>query len=140
MVELKIADVYAGNPAVTAPAVAAVNDILRQRMGRDLGKLLRRVERTIGQQIEEASKEHQRIIDLYSPKDADGKPLPLTGEQDLIDKAAFRADYDALMLDTFTVEGIPEQLIEGMNLQGATWISPLIVDGPPPKKTESAGG
>lgn len=139
MITLKIADVYAGNPAVTAPAVAALNDILRQRMGRELGKLLRRVERAIGQQVEEATKEHQRIIDLYSPKGDDGKPLPLTGEADLTDKVAFRADYDALMTDTFEVEGIPEQMIDGMNLQGATWVSPLIVEAPP-KKEESAGG
>lgn len=140
MVTLKIADVYAGNPAMAAPAVAALNDVLRQRMGRELGKRLRSIERTFAQQVEEATKEHQRIIDLYSPKDAEGKPIPIRGEGDLTDKDAFRADYEALMGDTFTVEGIPEHLIEGMNLQGATWVSALIVDEAPEKKEESAGG
>lgn len=138
MVKLKIADVYVGNPAVVAPAVAALQDVLRQRMGRELGKRLRSMERAFTQQIEEAQKEHQRIIDLYSPKDADGNGLPIQQEDDLTDKAAFRADYDALLLDTFEVEGIPEELIEGMQLAGATWASPLIVDEPA-KKNDSGG-
>lgn len=139
MVTLKISDVYAGNPSAVAPAMAALHDVLRQRMGRELGRLLRRIERTITQQADEASKEHQRIIELYSPKDADGKPVPPKSENDLTDKAAFQADYDALIGDTFEVDGIPEGLIAGMQLQGATWASPLIIDEAPTKKEESAG-
>lgn len=136
MIKLRIRDVYAGNPAIVAPAAAALNDILRQRMGRDLGKLLRSIERVIAQHIDEATKEHQRIIDLYSPKDDDGQPLPLTREDELTDKAAFRADYDALLEDTFMVSGIPETMVEGMALQGATWVSPLIVEA---EKKENVG-
>lgn len=134
MVKLRISDVYAGNPNAAAPAMTALNDMLRQRMGRDLGRLLRRIERSIMQQADEASKEHQRIIELYSPKDADGKPVPPKSENDLTDKAAFQADYDTLIGDTFEVDGIPEGMLAGMSLMGATWASPLIIEEAPPKK------
>ena len=66
--------------------------------------------------------EHKRLIELYSPKDATGKPLPLASADDLTDKPAFERDYDALIGDTFEVEGIPAALFDGMSLAGATWV------------------
>lgn len=141
MATLQNAQIYSGDGRTLAPALAALNDILRQRMGRDLGKLVRRVERTLNQQVEEVSAEHKRIIELYSPKGDDGQALPLTTVDELTDKVAFDKDYSELMRDTFEVEGIPVALLDGMQLAGATWISPLLVeDGAQPEKKEGAGG
>lgn len=140
MATLQNAQIYSGDGRTLAPALAALNDILRQRMGRDLGKLVRRVERTLNQQVEEVGAEHKRIIELYSPKGDDGQALPLTTVDELTDKVAFDKDYSELMRDTFEVEGIPVALLDGMQLAGATWISPLLVeDGAQPEKKEGAG-
>lgn len=144
MVTLKNSEVYSGNPMLVAPAVAALNDILRQRMNREQAKLLRRVERTLTQQAEEVTAEHKRLIELYSPKDAEGKPLPLASADGLTDKPAFERDYDALVTDTFEVEGIPAATLDGMSLAGSTWVARIVVEdeAPAAKKNDeaSAGG
>lgn len=144
MVKLKNSDVYSGNPMIVAPAVAALNDILRQRVNREQAKLLRRVERRLTAQAEEVTAEHKRLIELYSPKDADGQPIPLKGADDLVDKPAFEKDYDTLITDTFEVEGIPATALDGMSLAGSTWVAHIVVedDAPPASKKsdEAAGG
>lgn len=141
MVTLQNVQIYSGDGRTMAPALLALNDILRQRMGRDAGKLLRRIERTLQQQMEEVSAEHKRIIELYSPKGDDGQALPLASVDELTDRAAFDQDYADLMRDTFEVEGIPVALLDGMQLAGATWISPLLTeDGAQPEKKEDGGG
>ena len=141
MVTLKNSEVYSGNPMVVAPAVAALNDILRQRMNREQAKLLRRVERRLTEQAEEVTAEHKRLIELYSPKDEEGKALPLKSVDDLTDKTAFEKDYDALLGDTFEVEGIPEATLDGMSLAGSTWVARIVVEDDAPKKNdeENAG-
>lgn len=139
MITLKNSDVYSGNPMVVAPAVAALNDILRQRMNREQAKLLRRVERALTQQAEDVTAEHKRLIELYSPKDATGKPLPLASADDLTDKPAFERDYDALIGDTFEVEGIPAALLDGMSLAGATWVARIVVEDEAAPKKNDAG-
>lgn len=137
MATLKNNEIYSGNPMVTAPAVAALSDILRQRVNRETGNLLRRISRQISQQVEDVSAEHKRIIELYSPKDGEGNPLPLKDAGDLTDKAAFEEDYDALMRDTFQVDGIPVAMLDGMSLTGSTWASSLIEEDAPEKKEEA---
>lgn len=128
MITLKNSEVYSGNPAVAAPSVAALHDILRQRMNREQAKLFRRVERQLTQQAEEVAAEHKRLIDLYSPKDAEGKPVPLTSADDLTDKVSFERDYDALISDTFEIEGIPAKELDGMSLAGTTWVARIVVE------------
>lgn len=141
MVTLKNSEVYSGNPMVVASAVAALNDILRQRMNREQAKLLRRVERRLTEQAEEVTAEHKRLIELYSPKDEEGKALPLKSVDDLTDKTAFEKDYDALLGDTFEVEGIPEATLDGMSLAGSTWVARIVVeDEAAAKKNEGSAG
>lgn len=140
MVTLQNAEIYSRDGQMVPPALAALSDLLRQRMGRDLGKLVRRIERCLDQQAKEVTAEHKRIIELYSPRNEDGQPLPLASAKDLTDRAAFDKDFQELMEDTFEVEGIPVTLLDGMQLAGATWISPLLVeDGAQPEKKEGAG-
>lgn len=140
MITLENSEVYSGNPAVAAPAVAALNDILRQRMNREQAKLFRRVERTITKQAEEVAAEHKRLIALYSPKNTDGEPLPLNSADDLTDKRAFEKEYDDLINDSFEVEGIPAKELDGMSLAGATWVARIVVEdeAAPPKKNDAS--
>lgn len=128
MITLKNSEVYSGNPAVAAPSVAALHDILRQRMSREQAKLFRRVERTLTKQADEVTAEHKRLIELYSPKDAEGNPLPLASAGDLTDALAFEREYEALMSDTFETEGIPEEALDGMQLSGSTWVARIVVE------------
>jgi len=140
MVTLKNSDVYSGSPAVAAPAVAALNDILRQRVNREQAKLLRRVERTLTQQVEEVTAEHKRLIEYYSPTNAEGKVVPPQSVDDLTDKAAFEKEFGALLDDTFAVEAIPESALDGMALAGSTWVARIVVeDESPPAKKNDAG-
>lgn len=139
-VVIKNRDIYAGNPQLVAPVVAALNDILRQRIGREQAKLLRKIERRVTQQAEEITAEHKRIIELYSPKDEEGKALPLTKTDDLTDAEAFDKEFQELMEDSFEVEAISASLLDGMTLNGATWLAPIVLeDDEPQKKEESAG-
>jgi len=135
LVTIKNSDVYPVQPEAPAMVRLAVADILRQRMGRDLGKLIRGVERCINQQVEEIEAEHKRIVELYSPKDEEGKPIAIGLVKDMLDPVAYTEDSQALFGDTFEVEGIPVSMIANMNnLLGTTWSSPIIVDDEAPKE------
>ena len=143
MVTIRNSEVYSGNPALTAPVLAALNDILRQRVERPLGKQLRKLYRAISTEVDDISAEHKRLLEFYARKDADGNPVPLQSVKDLSDEAAFTRDYEVLMNDTFVIEGVPAGLLDGMTLAGATWASPLIVEdgegNEPPKEAAPAG-
>lgn len=139
-VTLKNSDVYSGNPTFQAPVVAALSDILRQRIGRDLAKLLRKIERRVTQQAEEVTAEHKRIIEFYSPKDEEGKAVPLTSTDDLTDAEAFDNEWQELMKDSFEVEAISASLLDGMTLNGATWLAPIVLEDDEPQKKEASAG
>lgn len=143
MVTIRNSEVYSGNPTLTAPVLVALNDILRQRVERPLGKQLRKLYRAISTEVDDISAEHKRLLEFYAHKDAEGKPLPVASVKDLSDEAAFNSEYEALMNDTFVIEGVPAGLLDGMTLAGATWASPLIREddegGDAPKEAAPAG-
>jgi len=134
LVTIKNSEIYPVQPEAPTMVRLAVADILRQRMGRDLGKLIRLVERRVTQQLEEIEAEHKRIVELYSPKDEEGKPVKVVLVRDMTDPAAYTEDSSALFEDTFEVEGIPVSMIASMNnLLGSTWVSPLIIEDEAPQ-------
>lgn len=115
--------------AGTAPVTAALNDILAQRMDYDkVGKPLRVVSKSATAAVEDIGAEHKRLIELYSPKDDQGKAKPIRSIDELTNVAAFNHDYNNLLDTEFEIETVPVGLLKGMMLAGATWASPLIDD------------
>ena len=119
---------YGGNSGV-APVVAALNDIQAQRMDYDkVGKPLRVVSKSVMGAVEDIGAEHKRLIELYSPKDEQGKAKPISSIADLTNVGAFNHDYNALLDIEFEIETVPVALLKGMILAGSTWASPLVDD------------
>lgn len=142
MVTLKNSDIYAGNPNLLPAVLAALQDIGRQRVDRNVGKLLRRLTRAIDVQAADVEAERKRLLGVYAKRGDDGEPVEVKRNEDLTDVDAYAADYQALLEESFEIEGIPESALASFSLLGATWASPIIVEdaGSGEKKAEDASG
>jgi len=138
MVTLKNADIYAGNPGLLPPVLAALQDIGRQRVERGVGKLLRRLARAIDAQAADVEAERKRLLGVYAKRGDDGEPVEVKRNEDIADMDAYAADYQALLEETFEIEGIPESALASFSLLGATWASPIIVEDEGSEKKEAA--
>lgn len=129
MVKLKNSDIYSSDPRFPAQVMVALQEIGRQRLSREAGKLYRRIVNTVNAQIADVSAEHKRLLEVHARRNEDGEPVQIQSDADIADKEALNADYVALMDDTFEVEGFPESALD--NVSGTTWISPIVVSDAP---------
>ncbi len=129
MVTLKNSDIYSGDPRFSAPVMVALQEIGRQRLNRETGKLYRRIANAIDAQITDVAAEHKRLLEVHARRDENGEPVQIQSDADIADKEALNADYVALLEDTFEVEGFPESALD--NVSGTTWISPIVVSDAP---------
>jgi hypothetical protein len=139
MVTIRNSEIY-GNGQGMPPVLAALQDISRQRISREVGKRLRKLAKAVDAQVEDISAEHKRLIEAHARRDENGEPVPVAGLSDLEDVEAFNRAWADLLMETFEVEeAIPENLLDGLSLQGATWLSPIVGDGETEKKGSAAG-
>lgn len=138
-VEIKLSDVYSGDPRVPGPVLSALRDILAQPIQSRFARKIRKMTQRIQEEIDLVQELHQALLDKYTPV-VDGKKQPVRKESDLTDAKAFNAEYADLLADTFTMEPIQMSVLEAMNLnlKGTTWGSVIIEDDEEPEETPSA--
>jgi hypothetical protein len=106
-----------------------LQEIGRQRLNRDAGKLYRRIVNAVDAQIADVAAEKKRLLQVYARRDENDEPVTIQSDADIADKDALNADYVALLNDTFECEGFPESALD--NVSGTTWISPIVVSDAP---------
>lgn len=126
---------------VQPPVMIALADLRKQRWPALLGKRLRVMTKVITAQIEEIGDERKRLLEVHARKGADGEPVEVKTWADLADITAFRTDFQEFLEDTFTIAGLPFNDMEGKELMGETWASPLLEEElpKPDEKKEEAG-
>ena len=129
MVTLRNSDIYSDDPRFPAPVITALQDIGRQRLNRDTGKLYRRIVNAVDAQIADVAAEKKRLLEVHARRDENDEPVTIQSDADIADKDALNADYVALLNDTFECEGFPESALD--NVSGTTWISPIVVSDAP---------
>jgi hypothetical protein len=126
---LRNSDIYSGDPRFPAPVITALQEIGRQRLNRDAGKLYRRIVNAVDAQIADVAAEKKRLLEVHARRDENDEPVTIQSDADIADKDALNADYVALLNDTFECEGFPESALD--NVSGTTWISPIVVSDAP---------
>lgn len=125
MFTLKNSDVYInGVPFAQTSAGRAINDILSQKINSRLGLHLRKLLRQLQAQAEDVQEEVKRLIEQFE-QDENGKFSDK--DQKVLDE-----QYSALLADTFDVNGEPITIksLDGLNLSGWTWVSPIVEELP----------
>lgn len=140
MVKIRIGEVYTASPEVMPTVTMALNDILSQRISSSLGMKVRRLLRVIQPEIDLASEERDRLIDKYVKKDKDGKPVTIGDMYDFGKNAsAFAAEWRDLLNVTFECEPIPASELDGLQLNGTTYLARIILDNDETAKPQPAG-
>lgn len=129
MATLRNSDIYSDDPRFPAPVITALQEIGRQRLNRDAGKLYRRIVNAVDAQIADVAAEKKRLLQVYARRDENDEPVTIQSDADITDKEALNADYAALLNDTFECEGFPESALD--NVSGTTWISAIVVSDAP---------
>jgi hypothetical protein len=129
VVTLRNSDIYSDDPRFPAPVITALQDIGRQRLNRDTGKLYRRIVNAVDAQIADVAAEKKRLLEVHARRDENDEPVTIQSDADITDKDALTDDYAALLNDTFECEGFPESALD--NVSGTTWISPIVVSDAP---------
>lgn len=144
MATLHFYEIYTEDPAAQPPALIALADLRRQRWNQEIGKKLRALTKVINERIAEVGEERKRLLAVHAKVGTDGDPIEVKVWTDLKDRMAFQADFQEFLEETFEVPGLPQLAVEGRDLLGETWVSPLLEDAPVEKKeaapTADGGG
>lgn len=120
--KLHNSDVFTGTPR-PAPIVAALQDLISRPVAARTGLKIRRIVRTVNQQIEDVFAERDRIVELHGTPDGEIVHLDAAGQ----------AAWAELMGLTFEVEQVEVGEIEGLReVPAATLIDlgDLLADEP----------
>lgn len=132
-------EIYTEEPTVQPPVMVALADLRKQRWPQPIGKTLRLLTRVLQAQVEEIGEERKRLLQVHAKRGEDGEPIAVNTWSDLANVAAFRADFQEFLNESFEVEGLPLDAVSHCELMGETWASPLLEEAVPPKKTTTAG-
>ena len=139
MVKIRIGEVYTASPEVMPTVTMALNDILSQRISSSLGMKVRRLLRVIQPEIDLASEERDRLIDKYVKKDKDGKPVTRGNVYDFGEnESAFATEWRDLLNVTFECEPIQASELDGLQLNGTTYLARIISDNNEDAKPQPA--
>ena len=127
-------EIYTEEPMAQPPVLVALADLRRQRWNQEIGKRLRALTKAINERIEEIGEERKRLLTVHAKTGADGEPVEVKTWEDLKDRLAFQKDFQDFLNETFEAPGVPVTEIEGRDLLGETWVSPLLEDAPVEKK------
>jgi hypothetical protein len=128
MAEIKIREIYTGDPNVPGPALAALRDILAQPINSRFARKVRKLKEAIQKEIDITQEQHQAILDRHLPKDEHGKPKPIKHRREMVDADGFDREFNELLDCTFEIEPLSFAMLEGMglDLKGGTWASSLL--------------
>lgn len=141
MVEVKIREIYTGDPNVPGPALSALRDILAQPINSRLARKVRKLKEAIQSEIDIAQEQHQAILDRHLPKDEKGKPKPIKHRREMADADGFDREFQELLDCTFEIEPLSMAILEsmGLELKGGTWSSSIIAIDDPKTGEEARG-
>ena len=142
MATIRNYEIYSEEPGQAPPVMVALADLRGQRWPQAVGRLLYDLKQAIQAQVEYVGHERQRILEIYTRRDEDGKPVAVKSWADVTDRLAFQRDFQEVLDGSFTVTGLPWSLGEGKELLGDTWAAPIWEMAPAAtgeKKVPSAG-
>lgn len=128
MVEIKIREIYTGDPSVPGPVLSALRDILAQPINSRFARKVRKLKEAIQNEIDLAQEQHQAILDRHLPKDANGKSKPIRHRREMADPDGFDREFNELLDSTFEIEPLAMSMLEnmGLELKGGTWASSIL--------------
>ena len=124
--QLQNSDIFSNTPR-PAPAIAALQDLVKRPVNPRTGLKIRRIVRTINQQIDDIMAERDRIIELHGTKNEEANVFDLSPEG--------QSAWGELMGLTFEVEQLEIGEIEALKeIPPATLIDlgDLLADEPSP--------
>lgn len=139
MVEIKIREIYTGDPNVPGPALAALRDILAQPISSRFGRKVRKLKEAIQKEIDITQEQHQAILERHVPKDSNGKPKQIKHRREMVDADGFDREFNELLDCTFEIDPLSISMLEsmGLDLKGGTWSSSILADDDAPTPEEA---
>lgn len=125
MTTIRNHEIYAEDPAVQPGVLVAMADLRRQRWPQDVGRMLYDLNEAIRAQVKYVGEERQRLLEVHAKRNEQGEPVKVEKWEDLKNRRAFEADFQAVMDATFEVKGFPWSKASGKDLLGDTWAAPI---------------
>lgn len=126
-------EIYSEDPAGQPSVLVAMADLRRQRWPQDVGRMLYDLNEAIRAQVKYIGDERARLLEVHARRDMDGNPVKVEKWEDLKNRRAFEADFQAVLNASFEVKGFPWAKAQEKELFGDTWAAPIWeMDAPAP--------
>lgn len=103
--KLHNSDVFTGTPR-PAPIVAALQDLISRPVAARTGLKIRRIVRTVNQQIEDIFAERDRIVELHGTPDGEMVQLDETGQAAFVELLGL--EFEVEQIEVGEIEGLRE--------------------------------